>query len=329
MGYGERELIALVRAMAGEGKGLVLGIGDDCAAFCPEPGRLTLVTSDALVAGVHFDLSWHPAHALGRKAAAVNLSDIAAMGGTPRFALLNLALPTAMANQWLDEFMAGFLAMLGEHGVLLIGGDTVASPHDLMISVTVTGEVAEGEMLSRKGARPGDLIMVSGQLGEAAAGLALCRQGLEGDPRWQPLLMAHLDPAPQVGLGLVLGQSGLVHALQDISDGLATDLAHICAESGVGAVVEAEAIPVSPLLMEAAGVCGHSPLAWALSGGEDYQLLLTVPADKARDLSELLREKTGRELFSVGRIVAGRGVILDEAGQKRDISFQGYEHLKG
>ena len=325
---GEREIIARIRQAAGSSGDLLVGIGDDCAVYKMDPDRVSLVTTDTMVEGVHFDLSWHPPLELGRKAASVNISDIAAMGGLPRFALLSLALTPAFDGQWLDAFMAGFLAVLAEHGVALIGGDTVQSGHGSVLSVTVIGEMAESELITRKGAQPGDVVLVSGFLGEAAAGLALCRFGLAHEPDWQPLVGAHLNPVPLVALGRVLAASGMVHAMQDLSDGLATDLAHICAESGVGAVVAAEKIPLSPVLCKAAGICGQSPLDWALSGGEDYQLLFTAGEQQVAALRSMVREKTGRELFAVGRIVEGQGVFLEEAGQRREISYRGYEHFR-
>ncbi|MFH1020563.1 MAG: thiamine-phosphate kinase [Pseudomonadota bacterium] len=325
---GEREIIARIRQAAGSSGDLVAGIGDDCAVYKTSPDRVSLVTTDTMVAGVHFDLAWHPPFALGRKAASVNISDIAAMGGLPRFALLSLALTPDFGSRWLDAFMAGFLAVLSEHGVVLIGGDTVQSGHESVLSVTVLGEMAEAELITRKGARAGDVVLVSGFLGEAAGGLALCRRGLVHDPGWQPLIAAHLDPVPQVALGRVLASSGMVHAMQDLSDGLATDLAHICTESGVGAVVREEKIPLSPLLRKAAETCGQSPLDWALAGGEDYQLLISAGEQQVAALCSLVREQTGRELFAVGRIVEGRGVFLEEAGRRREISYRGYEHFR-
>jgi len=325
---GEREIIARIRQAAGHSPDLVLGIGDDCAVYKTALDRVSLVTTDTMVEGVHFSLAWHPPAELGRKAASVNISDIAAMGGRPRFALLSLALTATLDSQWLSEFMAGFSAVLCEHDVVLIGGDTVQGGAENIISVTVLGEMAEAELLTRKGARPGDVVLVSGFLGEAAAGLALCRLGLEHDLLWQPLIAAHLDPVPQVALGRVLAASGLVHALQDLSDGLATDLAHICTESGVGAVVAAEKIPLSPLLAQAAKTCAQSALDWALAGGEDYQLLFTAGERQVDALCTLVREKFGRELFVVGHIVEGQGVFLEEAGQRREISYRGYEHFR-
>jgi len=325
---GEREIVARIRQSAGSSGDLLVGIGDDCAVYKTLSDRVSLVTTDTMVEGVHFDLAWHPPLELGRKAASVNISDIAAMGGLPRFALLSLALTPTIESRWLDAFMAGFLAVLDEQGVVLIGGDTVQSGHESVLSVTVLGEMAEVELITRKGACVGDVVLVSGFLGEAAAGLALCRLGLAHEPDWQTLVGAHLDPVPLVALGRVLAASGLVHAMQDLSDGLATDLAHICAESGVGAVVTAENIPLSPVLHQAAKICGQSPLDWALSGGEDYQLLFTAGEQQVATLCNLVKEKTGRELFAVGHIVEGQGVFLEDAGQRREISYRGYEHFR-
>jgi len=325
---GEREIIARIRQAAGSSGDLLVAIGDDCAVYKIAPGQVSLVTTDTMVEGVHFDLAWHPPLELGRKAASVNISDIAAMGGIPRFALLSLALTPAFDGKWLDAFMAGFLAVLAEHGAVLIGGDTVQSGHESVLSVTVLGEMAEAELITRKGARVGDVVLVSGFLGEAAAGLALCRLERAHDSGWQTLVAAHLNPVPQVVLGRALATSGLVHAMQDLSDGLATDLAHICTESGVGAVVTAEKIPLSPILGKAAELCGQSAMDWALFGGEDYQLLFTVGEQQVVALSNLVREQVGRELFVVGRIVEGHGVFLEEAGQRREISYRGYEHFR-
>jgi len=326
---GEREIIARIREKSPHRRGSLLeGIGDDCAVYRTSENHVNLVTTDTLVEGVHFALDWHPPEVLGRKAAAVNISDIAAMGGVPRFALLSLALSRGTESEWLDAFLVGFLAVLGEHDVSLIGGDTVQSGQGLCLSVTILGEIEEGRAVSRSGAAVGDLVMVSGCLGEAAAGLAICQKGWQGREEWRQLVDAHLDPVPKVALGRVLAASGLVHAMMDLSDGLATDLAHICAESRVGAVVRAEEIPLSAALQDAARACGHSALDWALSGGEDYQLLFTLSEADLPGLCRLLAA-SGRDeaLHPVGRIVEGRGVHLEEEGDVREISYTGYEHF--
>lgn len=322
----ERDIIARIREQsAAGGGGLIAGIGDDCAVYGNAAGKRSLVTLDTLVEGIHFDLLRHPPDKLGRKAVSVNVSDIAAMGGTPRFALLSLALPASVEATWLDSFMDGFLAQLKEYAVLLIGGDTVRSGQEIVISVTVIGEGEDGSIIYRSGAREGDLVMVSGCLGEAAAGLAVLQRGSREDAeRWPQLLEAHFNPVVQGNLGVRLAGTGAVHAMMDLSDGLATDLAHICAESRVGAEVFADTVPMSDPLRAAACRYGADPLRWALQGGEDYQLLFTC-APAAEDT--LRAAAAGRELYCVGRITAGQGVILARRQERRDISYQGYDHF--
>lgn len=318
------------RSVAGN-DGLLRGIGDDCAVISRGGGLVELVTTDALVEGTHFDCGWHPPHLLGRKAAAVNLSDIGAMGGRPRYAFLSLGLPGDYRREWLDGFMAGFLACLAEFDTHLVGGDTVRSPQGIMLSVTVLGEAAESEVLLRSTAGVGDLVLVSGRLGEAAAGLELCRQGhsTEVAERWPGLLAAHLDPRPELVLGQLLAGSGLVSAMMDLSDGLATDLANLGRESGVGAELDSAALPVSRETRQAAELLHADPQAWALSGGEDYRLLLTVAPGRIEALREQVRRQLNRELYPVGRIVAEPGVRLVDGAASREITDLGFDHFRG
>ncbi len=319
----ELEIIAMIREMVGEGSaGVVRGIGDDCAIIACGNGSL-LVSTDTLVQGVHFDLAWHPPRDLGHKCAAVNLSDIAAMGGRPGYAFLSLGLPEA-DYRFCREFMEGFIACLGENGAVLAGGDTVHSPV-YSFTITVIGEAVGAGPLQRSGAGAGDEILVSGYLGEAAAGLELFKQGID-DPAFAGLFRAHLAPEPRVSLGQVLAASGLVRSLIDLSDGVACDLAHICRESGLAAEIEADMIPVSPALGAAAAKTGHDPLALAVSGGEDYELLATVAPDDAEALLCLAREK-GFRLHRIGRMVEGSGVWLCEEGGRREITDRGFDHF--
>ena len=325
----EREIIRRIKEQLPAESGMILkGVGDDCAVLRQDGTRLQVLTVDTLVESVHFDLGWHPAELLGRKAAAVNLSDIAAMGATPRFALLSLGVPASLAPEWLDGFMAGFLEALAGAQTVLIGGDTVQSGEQLTMSVTVGGEVAEGEVLYRSGAQVGDSVWVSGSLGEAAAGLAFCKEGKDAAaPAWQQLVKAHLDPEPELALGPLLAASGHVHAMMDLSDGLATYLAHLFAASGVGAEVMAEQLPLSPSLRAAADHFHCDPLDWALKGGEDYRLLFTAPVDAAPALQALVAEQLGRDIYCVGRIVQEGGISLCNGNQRQDISYQGYDHF--
>lgn len=324
----ELDLIRRIREQAGgAGESLTKGIGDDCAVLA-SPGLQTetLITTDTLVEGVHFDLRWHPPELLGQKALAVNVSDIAAMGGTPRFALLSLAVPAMVGSELIDSLMAGFMAALGRYGVRLIGGDTVKSDQGLVLSVTVLGEARTGKAVYRSGARPGDQIWVSGYLGQAAAGLELCRQGQAFMQSYPELAAAHLSPVPETALGLALGESGLVTAMIDMSDGLASDLAHICEESGAGAEVRAQDLPVSESTRQA--IRGRDPLRLAISGGEDYRLLFTAPAHAASRIEALSVHAVGRRLFLVGEIVCGHEVVLIDGGHRIPIAFQGYDHFR-
>jgi len=330
----ERALIRLIReASATSAPALIRGIGDDCAVFSNSGAGQWLITTDTLVDGVHFDCHWHPPELLGRKCIAVNLSDIAAMGGCPRFVLLSLCLPPALDSDWLQRWFSGVSTILAEYGCVLIGGDTVRSK-ELMISVTLIGEaVSSGGILYRTGASPGDVVYVSGPLGSAAAGLALFQKAREeqGDvgqwSQWQALLDAHLSPMPQVKLGQELARSGSVTAMQDISDGLATDLAHIGQESGTGCILYAESLPSLPVLDAAVQFLGKEKLDILLKGGEDYQLVFTVRPDREEELKAKLASSPEQQIFPVGIITEGQGVILEKKdGSRTDISFQGYEH---
>ena len=325
--YQEREVIEAVARLAGRPAGQdEVGIGDDCAVLPPgRPGSSYLVTTDTLVEGVHFDLAWHPPRLLGRKAAAVNISDIAAMGGRCAYALLSLALPLRLDRAFVDALLAGFVERLTAFDARLVGGDTVASPAGLVLTVTLFGE-ADGPVL-RSTARPGDRILVAGVPGRAAAGLELCRQGRAGLPQFAALVAAHLDPVPQVELGRALAASGLVHAMQDLSDGLATDLAHICRASGVAAVVARERLPREADLEQAASRLEGDLLEWQLTGGEDFVLLCTAAPAGMANLRAIGREH-GVALYDIGWLEQGQGVWLEEQGRRREISFQGYEHLR-
>ena len=269
---------ALSREFGPAPPGVILGIGDDCAAIeIPGPDYL-LWTVDTLVEGVHFDLAYTSLAQLGWKSLAVNLSDIAAMGGDPVAALLSLGWPPDRDRRGALAFAAGLAQAAREYGVAVIGGDTVASPQGLVITVTLTGRVPATQMLRRAGARPGDLIFVTGPLGEAAAGLEILRQGLTLPPDLNAALTeAQLRPRPQLRAGRLLAQEGLATALIDTSDGIATDLYHICQASGVGARLPAAGVPVSPRVTAAAPHLGRDPLDLALYGGEDYLLLFTAP----------------------------------------------------
>ncbi len=333
----ERELIDIIARLAGEQReGLLRGIGDDCAVIEGKPGRVLLVTMDTLVESVHFDSDWHPPEKLGRKSVAVNVSDIAAMGGTPSFVLLSLGLPAGFDDQWADRFLHGFTGSCREYGCLLIGGDTVRSPDRIVITVTVIGEAAADQVVYRSQARPGDTIWVSGSLGRGAAGLELCRAGAyqQSDPLLESLVEAHLNPRARTAAGRLLAASGLVHAMIDLSDGLATDLAHLCEESRAGAVIEAENLPACQALYQASSLLHLDPVQLMISGGEDYELLFTAAPAATGELRRLAAG-AGVAFSPVGVITTRSGVWLKRAGagqgavEEVRIDFKGFDHFPG
>ncbi|WP_417914965.1 thiamine-phosphate kinase [Candidatus Electronema sp. JM] len=325
----ERELIEHIRQLAGGGAaGLLLGIGDDCAVIEKDRETAWLLTMDTLVESVHFRRDWHPPELLGRKTVAVNVSDIAAMGGRPLFALLSLGLPANFSQDWVKQFSQGLAEACREYGCLLIGGDTVCCPERISLTLTVIGEMRKERVLYRQGAQPGDTVFVSGPLGWSAAGLALLQAGktLE-DEKWRQLLLAHLNPQPRVELGRFLAETGLVHSMMDMSDGLATDLAQLCKASRVGAVLEADLLPGSDGLAAAAKFLHEDALRWMISGGEDYELLFTAASTD----NERLRQHAaahGWSIYPVGTITAGQDVVLRRGGIEEQIAFQGFDHFR-
>jgi len=309
-----------------------IGIGDDAAALLCSRGSLLLSTTDMLIEGVHFDLDTTDLFSLGWKSAAVNVSDIAAMGGSPRFGLVALGLPPGITVEQVEEFYRGFGRLAGMHGMVLVGGDTCASRSGLIISVTVLGEAKRKEIVVRSGARPGDLVFVTGKLGDSAAGLELLNQGAgvrgqgsggksQGARR---LIEHHLRPVPRVVWGRKIAQAGVASAMIDVSDGLSSDLGHICDESGVGAEIAAERIPLSRELTAMRGL-SRPPLAYALSGGEDYELLFTLPSAKRNKLRSLRIPAQ-----SIGVITKGpERVLIDAQGRRTPLTPSGYDHFAG
>jgi thiamine-monophosphate kinase len=316
----ERELVAGIRRdFAETGRGVRLGIGDDAALIAPGR-RGWLLTTDLLIEDVHFTLAIHPAHLLGRKSLNVNVSDIAAMGGRPRFALLGLGLKPGLTPEWADAFFSGFKSAAVETGVALVGGDISAS-NTICISVTLAGDAERS--VRRSGARPGDLLFVSGALGQAAAGLRLLKKGfrLGRDPKADLLIRAFLDPVPRVRLGRELARKRLASAMIDTSDGLSVDLMHLCEESRCGADIDLQALPLSSELRS----FGRRPEDLALHGGEDYQLLFAVRPGR---LPEVLRLKKRYGLCQIGAFRRGKGIaVVDGRGRKRPLEPRGFEHF--
>ena len=301
-------------AAAGAADGsLRVGIGDDAAVIRPGKGRELIWTCDAFVEGVHFPSHAHPADSVGYKSFARATSDIAAMGGTPRLFLLTLALPPELAGAWLDQFLRGMGRAARELDLRLAGGDTTKASK-VFISITVLGDIALGLAVLRSGARPGDLIYVSGELGRAQLGLELVRRGLlkrrVEARRLRRVLQPHLYPKIRVGLGSWLAQHRIASAMIDVSDGLSTDLSHICEESEVGARIWAERVPrveIPTAVTRRLGGPFADPLQMALHGGEDYELLFTASPRLANRLTDAARTP---RLTAIGEITRDKRVLL-------------------
>lgn len=298
----------------------VLGVGDDAALMRAAAGTDIVVSTDMLVAGTHFFADADPRR-LGHKALAVNLSDMAAMGAAPRWALLSLALP-AVDPAWLRRFSDGFFGLARAHGVDLVGGDTTRGP--LNLCVTIIGEARRGRALRRDAARAGDDVWVSGVLGDAALAVAHRRRRVRLSARELARCLRALElPQPRVALGLAL--SGVVRSAIDISDGLLADLGHICERSRLGADVIVDAIPRSPALARFAGAAaGREAL---LAGGDDYELLFTAPP-RARERVRAIGARTGLRLTCIGSMRRGRGVRLFAAdGRRVPVARRGFDHF--
>lgn len=327
---GEPALIeALGRRFGPPPAAVILGIGDDCAAIALNGPQCLLWTVDTLMEGVHFDLAYTSLAQLGWKSLTVNLSDIAAMGGEPRYALLSLGWPRERDQAQALDLAEGLAHAAREYGVAIIGGDTVASPGGVAVTVALLGVVPAAQMLRRSGARVGDLIYVTASLGEAAAGLEILKRNLELDPVLkEALCRAQLAPRPQLQAGRLLAQKGLATALIDLSDGVATDLFHICRASGVGARIAAAAAAISPRVQAAAPYLDRDPLNLALKGGEDYQLLFTSPPQLSGPLFQAFSQAGLPPPLNLGEIVSGSRVLLCTEEGEVDISGAGFDHFR-
>jgi thiamine-monophosphate kinase len=314
----EFELIARIKARVASRDDVVLGIGDDAALLRMPAGRLLVVATDTLNAGVHFPADTASGD-IGWKALAVNLSDLAAMGAQPAWCTLSLSLPESDLP-WLDGFLDGFLALSAEHGVALVGGDTTRGP--LSVCVTAHGFVDAGKALRRDAARAGDDVWVTGTLGDAAAALAQWRAGAAIDPA----LRTRLDrPQPRIAAGLAL--AGIAHAAIDVSDGLLADLGHVCRASSVGAEIELAALPPSPALLAAFDEQARAALQ--AGGGDDYELCFTA-ATAQRDAVAALALECGVAMTRIGCIAEGSGVLAREgSGRCWQPAVDGYVHFTG
>jgi len=320
----EKSLIAEIRRMVksrdgGRTSRIPVGIGDDCAVLRLIPRSDTLVTTDFTLEGIHFRRDWHSPESVGHRCLARGLSDIAAMGGEPVAAFLSLALPRDLPQSWVGRFTRSLISLAEKHGARLAGGDTAESPDGILADIIVVGSVPKGKAIRRSGARAGDQIYVSGELGGSAQAVLQMRDKPKKqlNPGQYP---RHFFPEPRLELGRILREKGLATAMIDTSDGLSTDLAHICEESHVGAEISADLIPRARV-----GKPAHEvDLDLALHGGEDYELLFTVPAAK-----RIPRQIAGAPLTQIGQVTRTRGIFVSNPkGVAYELHPKGWEHFR-
>ena len=313
----EKQLIASIRRRSRRVAAIPAGIGDDCAVVRIPQGHDALVTTDFSLEGVHFRREWHAPEVVGHRCLTRGLSDIAAMGGEPIAAFLSLGVPCSLLQTWVDRFLSGLLALACRFHVSLAGGDTAESPDGVLADIMVLGSVTGGKAILRSGARPGDRIYVTGSLGGSAGALKLLFSGKKLRSADYP---QHFDPEPRIAVGQYLREKKLASAMIDISDGLSTDLAHICEESGVGAEVWDEAIPVARIGRPLREVDQDA----ALHGGDDYEWLFTALSNR-----RIPRQIRGVPITEIGEIARGQRVLLRSAnGASRILRPKGWEHFQ-
>jgi thiamine-monophosphate kinase len=339
----EFDFIASIRRQAQRSRkasGLARGIGDDAAVFSSTATGDTLITTDLLIEDIDFRRATIDARALGHKALAVSLSDIAAMGARPRYALLSVGVPeNVWRTRWLDEFYAGFFALAARTGVALIGGDVSRTPERIVIDSIVLGETKRGRAVLRNGARPGDQIFVTGTLGGASAGLGLLESKAakqitrtrQRAPQSQlniaraQLIRRQLQPEPRLAWGTLLGERRLASAMIDLSDGLSSDLAHLCRESHVGALIDAAHLPIDPSIAQA-NINQPDALTLALDGGEDFELLFTVHPQHVARLPHTLDGVNVTHIGEVRASSAGIKILVNK--RTRTLKPAGFVHFR-
>lgn len=321
MPIAEQDFIRRLRSRVGHSTApsLVKGVGDDCAVLRVPAGHDALITTDFSIEGVHFRRDWHRAQVVGRRCLTRGFSDIAAMGGSPIAAFLSLALPRHLPQPWADKFLEGLLELAEDFGVVLAGGDTAQSPSGIVADIAVLGSVPHGCAITRAGAHPGDSLYVTGALGGSAAAIAALMSNSAAKVRAADY-PAHFRPTPRLAAGRRLRELELASAMIDISDGLSTDLAHICEESGVGAEIRSDAIPRAT----AGRPAGPISLDQALHGGDDYELLFSSPSS-----NRVPRRILGVPITRIGEITRKRELVVrNENGAATKLAPQGWEHFR-
>lgn len=312
-------------------KDLILGIGDDTAVIQIDENRVQLITCDIQVENQHFRFENISPYQLGRRAMAVNLSDIAAMGGKPTFALVSLGFPKSFALPDFDDLFKGMRDQLAQFSAFIIGGNLSNTEKDLIIDITIMGEVSPKQFLTRKGARTGDRIFVTEQLGGSGAGLYILEKyGKEYPQEFDHLVQKHLQPIPRIEIAQRIAQAGFATAMIDVSDGIASDLYHICTMSGVGAEIHQDQLPLPSPIRQIEEVTGKTATQLALSAGEDYELLFTVKEDTPDFEIELIARETGVAISEIGRIVSKEMgyYLINSQGNRVAIQPEGWDHFR-
>ncbi|MBA2393409.1 MAG: thiamine-phosphate kinase [Ktedonobacteraceae bacterium] len=332
----EFELIAHLTRGLPPRSDVALGVGDDCAILDLNGDTLLLATSDSQVEGVHFKRQFSSPEQVGRKALAVNLSDIAAMGGEPRYALISLILPADLPRSYIDVLYTGIRHEATHYATAIVGGNIASSSNStaLVIDITLLGTIERGHAITRSGAQSGDTLMVTGALGDSAAGLYTLLHPSARYPRnaQEILRTVHRAPQPRVRVGRILSQFGpeIITSMLDISDGLSGDLAHLCTCSNVGVYIELAHLPLSSSIRAVAASIGYDPFTWALHGGEDYELLFTVSPGHAQEVSEAVHAATSVSVTAIGTMLpseAGMKVVYSD-GHEDVLDVRSWNHLK-
>lgn len=319
--------------------GAILGFGDDCASFRVDKSFHILLSTDLLIEGVHFRKDYFSPYQLGYKALAVNISDIAAMGGIPEYALIGISIPSGLSISFVEELYDGLIKTGEEYGIRVIGGDTVGSTGPVMVSITILGAVEEGNMVTRKGAKHGNRIMITGELGSAMLGFEIL-EGWEGMGKeeksddesndFRRICDRFIHPVPRIKEARVIAQKHLATSMIDLSDSLSQDLTHICRSSEVGARIKKGSLPIAPDVKKLVNARGKDPFLYALTGGEEYEILFTVRPEDVELTKGLVLKETGTFVYEIGEIcpaVDGIMLIDEMTGDEEPMSHCGFNHF--
>ena len=328
---GEFGLIEKIKQIVeSKSKDLIVGIEDDAAAFQLSENQVLLLTTDALIEGIHFNLDYFNFYQLGWRAMAVNLSDIAAMGGHADLALITLGLPPDLEVKAVEDFYRGIKTWTNKLPIEVAGGDTTGSPGPVFINVALVGHVETSRLVRRSGAKVGDLLYVTGTLGDAIAGMKVLQTMNEKSQKpFKGIIQRHLTPEPRIYEAQWLVENIKVHAMIDISDGLASEVHHICRLSHVGAQIWRSYIPLSRAVQQVAKILNEDPIDYALYGGEDFELLFVIPPSEEQKLKKFFYQKFQKNCYKVGTILsAEEGITFQEKEGKRvSLPFRGYKHF--